>query len=383
MDDSMTTRRPHSPPPGLFASLRMRSNGAVGAGVFSLNLGIEAPSGFTMLFGPSGAGKSTVLACLAGLVRPDEGEITLDGRILFSSTRRIDLPPQQRRVGYLSQDLALFPHMTALENVMYGLASRPRSEREHIAREMLDRFRVSQAAVFRPTELSGGERQRVALARTLVTEPDFLLLDEPLSALDFTLKSQLLNDLDAWNRERGIPIVYVTHDRDEVYALSQRVVVLEEGRIIGTGAPHDVLGVPAQLAMARIAGFENIFEAKVVAEHPELGTMTCELAGGLTLECPLGARGPELHSKPVRIAIRAGDILLATSRPEGISARNLIPGRIAKLERRESMMAAYVEAHGQTFESHLTLGAIASLGLAEGKDVWLIVKTHSCHLLRE
>lgn len=356
----------------LTARLRLRSS------AFALDVAFEAAAGFTMLFGPSGAGKSTVLACLAGLARPDEGEVTLDGRILFSSDHGIDLPPQQRRVGYVFQHLALFPHMSALDNVTYGLAGLPRAEAERAARAMMERFRVAHLATQRPAALSGGERQRVALARTLVTEPDFLLLDEPLSALDFALKAQLLNDLAEWNRERGIPVIYVTHDRDEVYTLSQRVVVLDAGRLLGAGAPHDVLGIPTQLAMARIAGFENIFEARVVAGHPELGTMTCEVAPGLALECPLG-----MHEANARIAIRAGDILLATQRPQGLSARNVIAGRIVRLERRESMMAAFVQADGVMFESHLTLGAIASLCLAEGKDVWLVIKTHSCHLLRE
>jgi molybdate transport system ATP-binding protein len=357
----------------LKAHLRLRMGST-----FELDVEFEAAAGFTMLFGPSGAGKSTVLACLAGLARPDEGEITLGDRTLFSSERGIDVPPQQRRVGYVFQHLALFPHMSALDNVMYGIADRKPSRAERVALDMMKRFRVAHVSAQRPASLSGGERQRVALARTLVTDPDFLLLDEPLSALDLALKTQLLNDLADWNRERGVPILYVTHDRDEVYALSQRVIVLDGGRLLGAGAPQDVLGVPAQLAVARIAGFENIFRAKVIAEHADWGTTTCEIARGLTLECPLVE-----HAANPRIAIRAGDILLATSKPEGLSARNVIAGRIKALARRESMMAVYVKAGGVVFESHLTLGAILSLGLAEGKDVWLVIKTHSCHLLRE
>ena len=185
-------------PSTLAARLRKVRRGSHGS-VFVLDVELEVPPGITILFGPSGAGKSTLLDCIAGLAEPDEGRITAGGTIFFDSDKKTDLPPQKRRVAYVFQSLALFPHLTVEQNVEYGLEDLPTADRQTRATEILEIFRVQKLKNRKPDQISGGEKQRVALARSLVAKPRVLLLDEPLSGLDTALKSSLVDDLRAWN----------------------------------------------------------------------------------------------------------------------------------------------------------------------------------------
>lgn len=348
---------------------------------FLLEISFEIPSGFTILFGSSGAGKTTLLDCLAGLTTPDYGHISVANRVLFDSSRGVNVTTAQRRAGYVFQDLALFPHMTVNENVSYGLAQFPHSERSRRVASLLEAFRIAHLAGRKARDISGGESQRVALARTLVTDPEFLLLDEPLAGLDIPTKAKIMDDLRQWNRTHNIPILYVTHSREEVFGLGERVMVIDAGRLIAQGTPHEVLSAPVIEAVAQLAGFENIFDAVVEAVRPERGTMTCRIPGdfgGIVLETPLVRGGV---GSAVRIGIRAGDILLAISPPTGLSARNVIPGRIQSLEQRDVIISASVKCRID-MEVHLTLAARDSLELIPGKEVWLVIKTHSCRLMQ-
>jgi molybdate transport system ATP-binding protein len=353
---------------------------------FTLDADLTAAPGFTILFGSSGAGKTTLLDCVAGLTTPDAGNISIAGRVFFDSDRRINLPVAERRVGYVFQNLALFPHMTVEQNVHYGLAHLPRSERTARTTAILQAFRIAHLAQRSAREISGGEAQRTALARTLVTDPAVLLLDEPLAALDAPTKADIIGDLREWNRMHRIPILYVTHSRDEVFALGERVIVLDAGRIVAQGTPHEVMTAPTQETVAQLAGFENIFDAIVEAVRPERGTMMCRLmtiageGGPVLLETPLVRGGV---GSTLRVGIRAGDILLATSPPVGLSARNVIPGRIQSLEQRDVIVYARVKCRGVEMEVQLTLAARDSLELEAGKEVWLVIKTHSCHLMQK
>ena len=336
-------------------------------------------AGFTILFGASGAGKTTVLDCIAGLQKPDSGRIAVGKALLFDSDKGLDLPARRRNIGYLFQTLALFPHMTVRQNIEYGLASLDRVERDSRSSEIAESFAISGLFDRRPSEISGGERQRVALARALVTRPRALLLDEPLTALDAVTKTRILGDLRRWNDRNAVPILYVTHQRDEVHALGDRVLVLEAGKLIADGTPHEVLARPQFESVAQLAGFENIMECSVVATHAEQGTMTCRIAGtSVSLEVPLSRVD---IAKPIRVGIRAGDILVATSLPQGLSARNVIAGSIASLRQQDVTVIAEVDC-GAKFLVHLTPGARHSLGLQVGKQIWLVVKTYSCHILQ-
>ena len=348
-------------------------------GSFNLNVHFRALAGFTILFGASGAGKTTLLDCIAGLADPDDGRIAVGGEDLFHSERKRNVAAWKRRIGYVQQDLALFPHLTAGENVAYGLRMFSAVEQTTRSREILEAFRITHLRDRRPSQISGGERQRVALARALVAEPRALLLDEPLAALDRPTKSSLVGDLRRWNQQHRVPILFVTHNSEEVFALGDEVIVLDGGIIVAQGRPHEVMRVPRLETVANLSGFENIFNATVLALHEDRGTMTCQLGSGkVELETPLVRA--DVGSR-LRVGVRAGDLLLATEKPHGLSARNVLPGTIQRLEQRDVIIAARVDCGGTEFEVHLTLAARDALQLGSGKAVWVVVKTHSCHLM--
>jgi molybdate transport system ATP-binding protein len=345
---------------------------------FVLDVSIDAPPGITILFGPSGAGKSTLLDCVAGLVQPDAGKIMVGEDVLFDSAANVQILPQRRRIAYVFQTLALFPHLTVEQNVEYGLKDISEQSRRTRAAEILEAFRVEKLRNRKPGEISGGERQRTALARSLVTAPRLLLLDEPLAGLDADLKAAIVDDLRAWNAANRIPILYVTHSRDEVDALGERVIGMENGRVVSRGMPMEVLDAPRRKRLAQAAGFENLLAATVLdLREPDgvmrvrLGETTCEI------EVPLAhaSAGDRVH-----VAIRAGDIMVAVERPRGLSARNILEGRIVSLEPRGTVMIARVDC-GAIFVVHVTPGAVRGLELSPAKQVWLVLKTHSCHLV--
>ncbi len=351
---------------------------APGSPRFLLDVKETFAPGFTVLFGPSGAGKSTLLDCIAGLLRPDDGVIRINDELFFDSARGLSLSPQHRRTAYVFQSLALFPHLSVEENVAYGLANLSKSERKDRVERILVAFHIEPLRARRPSELSGGEKQRVALARSLVTQPQLLLLDEPLTGLDAALRLAILQDLREWNAVNRIPILYVTHNREEVDAIGERVVALINGRVQESGTPRAVLEAPRSIALAQAAGFENLLHAQVVEHRPEDGVMRVALSGtNCELEIPLGAEPP---GAAVQVAIHAGDILLATEAPRALSARNILPGTLESLEPRGSLVVAQVNA-GARFTVHLTPGAVRSLQLIPGLRVWLVLKTHSCHVV--
>ena len=212
---------------------------------FTLEAQWEIGDELAVLFGYSGAGKSMTLRMLAGLMRPDEGDIHLNGKTLFDTAAAIDLPPQARSFGYVFQDLALFPHMTVRENILYGAHGLSGSERDSRCREMLERFMLAGQENKFPHEISGGQKQRVALARALIRRPDALLLDEPFSALDAPLRAEMRNFLKDIRREFPIPVVLVTHDLAEAAALADKLIICADGRIVQTGTPFEVLSSPA------------------------------------------------------------------------------------------------------------------------------------------
>src|SRR5882724_61051 len=375
-----------------------------GVGTFLLDVEFVAEPGITILFGHSGSGKTTILQCIAGLLRPDEGRIVAGDEVVFDSDSRVDVAVSKRNTGYVFQNLALFPHLTVEQNIHYGLDGFSREEKDRRTQAVLESFHIPHLLRRKPDEISGGEHQRVALARSLVTDPRVLLLDEPLSALDGVTKSKIMDDLRTWNEARNIPIIYVTHGRREVFSLGERVVALERGKIIAQGTPQDVLAAPSHEMLAQLAGFENIFDSTVVAQYESHGTMACRLerrvtakqhdgpspeegdprsAGSipvsksLELEVPLARM--EIGAS-VRIAVRAGDILLSTQSPRALSARNVILGKLIAMNRVGVMVVAEVDC-GVPITVDITPSAVESLGLRVGQEVWLIIKTYSCHLL--
>ncbi len=209
---------------------------------FSLDVAFEAPVGITILFGPSGCGKSTTLAAIAGLTRPDAGRIALGDEVWFDSERGIDVPPHERGVAFVFQSLALFPHMTAAQNVTYGMSrALDRVAKRRRAEEILARLRVGHLTDRKPRTFSGGEAQRVALSRAFAMSPRIALFDEPFSAMDRQLRKDLVADVRTFVGELGIPLLHVTHQRNEARALGDRVILLEAGRIQREGTASELL----------------------------------------------------------------------------------------------------------------------------------------------
>ncbi|HXU90986.1 MAG TPA: ABC transporter ATP-binding protein [Methylomirabilota bacterium] len=236
---------------------------------FTLDVAWTAGDGVAVLFGPSGAGKTLTLQCLAGLLRPDQGRIVVDGRVLFDSSSGVDVRPQARRVGYVFQGYALFPHLTVAENVAFGLRERPRAERAARTARVLERLGLTDLGGRAPHELSGGQRQRVALGRALATDPALLLLDEPLSALDAPLRRALRDELRVILREWRTAAVVVTHDFTEAYRLADRVVVYDAGRVVQCAPRSELLWQPASETVARIMGIRNVLHGTVVKATPD------------------------------------------------------------------------------------------------------------------
>jgi molybdate transport system ATP-binding protein len=276
------------------------------------------------------------------------------------------------------QSLALFPHLSVQYNIAFGISQIPASEQRERIDRILRIFHIQPLTRRKPRELSGGEQQRVALARSLVTQPRLLLLDEPLTGLDAGLRQSILQDLREWNTANRVPILYVTHNREEVDAIGERVVALLDGHVRESGLPNSVLDAPNTVALAQAAGFENLLQGRVLEKRPADGVMRVALQDHLCeLEVPLGSAEPDAA---IQIAIRAGDILLATGVLQGLSARNILPGVVQSMETRGTLVVVQVNA-GVTFQVHVTPGAVRSLELKEGMAVWLVLKTHSCHVV--
>jgi molybdate transport system ATP-binding protein len=231
---------------------------------FTLEAQWESADGVVALFGPSGAGKTLTLMCLAGLARPDAGRIVVNDTVFYDAAQGVDVPTQRRRLGYVFQGYALFPHLSVADNVGYGLQDRARGERRRRTAEVLERLGLVDLADRRPRELSGGQQQRVALGRALAVDPALLLLDEPLSALDAPLRRELRQELIGIVREWGKATVLVTHDLAEAFHLADRIVVYEAGRVVQEAPKGELLSAPASERVARLMGVRNILSGTVL-----------------------------------------------------------------------------------------------------------------------
>lgn len=263
---------------------------------FELNVHFDADENMLALLGASGSGKSMTLRCIAGIERPTEGVITLNDRVLFDSAAKINLPPQQRNVGYLFQSYALFSHMTVEQNIAVGLGKLPRSEKGAVIDEQVRLFQLSDLRHRYPKQLSGGQQQRVALARVMAYKPDVLMLDEPFSALDSYLRWQLEPQmLDILSQYDGVAL-YVSHNRDEAYRLCKSIAVMEGGRIVTKGEKKDVFKSPKTRAAAMITGCKNISAAKKTGKYSLYAVdWDMELTSSLPIPDDLSAVGVRAH----------------------------------------------------------------------------------------
>lgn len=343
---------------------------------FTLECAVTFHAPVTSIFGPSGHGKTTLLNCIAGLARPDDGVITVLGTTVFSAADRTRVPPEKRRFGYVFQDAALFPNMNVRKNVLYGYNLTPPALRDANPDQLFDLFDLEELLDRRVDTLSGGERQRVALARALASSPRLLLLDEPLASIDAAFKGVIIRYLKRVRDDLGTPMIYVSHSVSEVAALAEDMLVLSKGRPVAQGPPSEVLVQPGVGAMTDYGVLENLLDATVVDLAPEQGLTTVDV-GGVTLAAPYAdASAGDL----VTVSIRAGDIILTLDVPSRISAQNILPGTIDELHVHGPRVLARVDV-GVELVVELTPRAVTDLALHRGSPVYLIVKSNSVLLL--
>jgi molybdate transport system ATP-binding protein len=335
-----------------------------------------AASATTILFGPSGAGKTTVLRCLAGLETPDQGLIRFGNEVWFDSQAGICLAPQARRVGFLAQDYALFPHMTVRENVEYGLSGRSHAERRSVAARMLESFAVTTLAGRRPPEISGGEAQRVALARALAPSPRLLLLDEPLSALDSPTRSRVRTELHRHLREIQIPSLLITHDRTEAVSLGRHIVVMVEGDVRQFGLVEEVFRRPAGALVAATLGVETVVRGEVTGE--EDGILAVRTSGGEVH----AVRSEDLGlGEAVLVCIRGEEVTLQEQTAGRESARNHFSGAITAIEG-DGVVERVLLDCGFPLVAIITRKSREEMGLKVGAMVTAAVKATAVHLIR-
>jgi ABC-type sulfate/molybdate transport systems ATPase subunit len=240
---------------------------------FTLNIKFEGSKETIGLLGASGSGKSITLRCIAGLIKPDEGRIVINDRVVFDSKEKINLKPKDRKVGFFFQNYALFPHLTVYENIAFGLSGLSKNDIKVKVEELLEKFHLKGLEQRYPSQISGGQQQRVALARVIAPEPDVLLLDEPFSALDNHLRSHMVKEMEESLKYYEKSTIFVTHNMDEAYRLSDNLVVLHQGEIQGFGPKEYIFENPPTIEAARITGWKNIFEAiKIDDEHIEISS---------------------------------------------------------------------------------------------------------------
>lgn len=271
-------------------------------GDFSLKTEFVCSEKSTALLGASGCGKSLTLRCIAGIVRPDRGRIVLNGRVLFDSEQKIDLPPQRRRVGYLFQNYALFQNMTVEQNIGCGIHHiRNKAAKREIIADMIQRMQLNGLEKQKPAQLSGGQQQRAALARILVGKPEIMLLDEPFSALDSYLRDQLLSEVKKLFENFGQDVLMVTHSRDEAYSMCSHLMIMEKGRLCGQGKTKQVFADPGSVPAAILTGCKNIYAARKAGETTvEVSDLGIIMETGREVRedlCAIGMRAHYFHPK--------------------------------------------------------------------------------------
>ena len=343
-------------------------------GKFELAVAFRAEAPVVGVFGRSGAGKSALVNALAGVAHPRRGHIVVNGETLFDSERGIDLPPEQRRLGYVFQDALLFPHLSVESNLLYGYRRAPARARPIDPRHIVALLGLDALLRRFPGKLSGGERQRVAIGRALLAQPRLLLMDEPLASLDVTRRDEVLRYVELLRDDLHIPIVYVSHSVAEITRLADTVVLLSEGSTLAVGPVDEVMG---RLDLRPHTGrFEAgaVIDTTVAAHDPASGLTTLAFAGG-ELSVP---SVEALAGERVRVRIRARDVSLALSRPSGLSIVNVLESTLVAIADDGGPIVEVQLRVGQTsLRARITKWSRIELGLAEGQRVYALIKAVS------
>jgi molybdate transport system ATP-binding protein len=340
---------------------------------FTLEVNVEIRSPITVIFGPSGSGKTSLLDLVAGLRRVESAFIQLDDEVLTDAGNRIFVPTRRRGIGYVPQDLALFPHLSVRQNLLYG--HQPYGNNRFTFDHIVDLLEIRPLVHRGVTQLSGGEKQRVALARALLTSPRLLLLDEPLANLDMQLKAKILPYLARIRDEFHIPMLYVTHDRFETLSLADEMVVLINGRVAQNGLVQEVFSHPTDLDVAGILTVETIQPGRIVKTADDLVTVAVgnALLSAVEPNLPSGTTG-------VHVCIRADDVILLKGADTPSSPRNQLPATVHSIAREGSMIRIDLDC-GFPLIAFLTKQACEELALTEGDRVFALIKAPHIHLI--
>jgi molybdate transport system ATP-binding protein len=339
----------------------LRAELAGSLGELRLETRLEVDAGRCLaVLGPSGAGKSSVLRMIAGLVRPRRGRVECGHGLWLDTEAGIELAPERRRCGYVFQDYALFGHMSAWRNVAYAQRDVPRARRRSAAIELLDRFGVGRLAGARPATLSGGERQRVALARALGSDPNALLLDEPLSALDVSTRAKATRALLELLAEAAVPTLMVTHDFDEAAAIADEVAVIEDGRIVQRGSAEELSARPVSAFVADLTG-AVVLSGRALPRADGLTEIALD-GGGTVLSTDAGEGRVAISVHPWEVTLEPADATADSS------ARNHLRGRVSSVRPVGNRLRVGIEA-GQPLVAEVTAGARDELGLGPGVAV--------------
>ena len=340
---------------------------------FTLQVNVEIRSPITVIFGPSGSGKTSLLDLVAGLRRAESAVIELDGELLTDTSKGISVAPRRRGVGYVPQDLALFPHLTVRQNLLYG--HRPNDNKRFKFDHIIDLLEIRPLVQRGVTQLSGGEKQRVALARALLTSPRLLLLDEPLANLDLQLKTKILPYLSRIRDEFGVPMLYVTHDRLEALSLADEMIVLINGRIAQSGPVHEVFSRPANLDVAGILTVETIQPGRVVNAIDGLVAVAVGTTQLFAVDTSLPPGARDVH-----VCIRADNVILLKGIGAPTSSRNHLPATVRGINREGTLMRVELDC-GFPLAALLTKQACEELALKPGDAVAALVKAPHVHLI--
>ncbi|PSJ64750.1 molybdenum ABC transporter ATP-binding protein [Kumtagia ephedrae] len=340
-------------------------------GDFLLDAAFESSGRLTALFGPSGSGKTSLINMIGGLVRPREGRIVVDGRVLVDADKRVFVPKHRRRIGYVFQDARLFPHMTVAQNLGYGRFFTPAAERYADFSAVVDLLGIGHLLARRPASLSGGEKQRVAIGRALIASPKLILMDEPLASLDDARKAEIMPYIERLRDETKIPIVYVSHSVGEVARLATGVVVLSAGTVAASGPAADILSRFDLLPEDQRGEAGAMVDLTVAGQEEAFGLTVLHAAGGEwrlpRVDAPVGAK--------IRARVRARDVMLSLERPQGISALNVLAGTITGISADGGPDALIsLDCGGDRLAARVTRRSVETLGLQPGRPVFVVVK---------
>lgn len=342
-------------------------------GSFAIDARLQAGGGITMLFGRSGSGKTTLMHMLAGLLRPESGAIRFGDRIVFDSAAGIDLPPDARAIGYVFQDARLFPHLSVLGNLRYGLKRARRNGASHSCDDIIDLLELAPLLERKPATLSGGEAQRVAIGRALLRQPDVLLMDEPLSSLDIESREQLIEFIALIGRDVAKPVVYVSHSIEEVVRLGDNMALMSAGRIVEQGTVGDIM---SRVDLGPLTGRHEsgaVIDGVVEAHDAAYGLSAVRFAGKQRLYVP------ELKLKPgerIRVRIRSRDVALSSERHADSSYLNVLPATVTEIASPDGDPQIDVRLDaGVPILARITRKSRDAMKLEPGKQVFALIKS--------